>query len=227
MKRKNGLFVGIVCVFLSTAGMAAPITTHQSLDVETSGFLKDYSALKPGEEGEAHLLFINADANFRKYKKILMDPIAVYAIKDSDNLEKIPQDELRNIVNYLDAAVRDRLEDDYRFVSKPGPDVMRLRIAVTDAKGANVLVNTTSSVTPVGLAVSGVKKLSTGASTGVGRATIEVEIVDAQTGERLAAAVDERVGTKLSSFKKWQGVKDAFDYWAKKLDNRLKELRAK
>jgi hypothetical protein len=54
-----------------------------------------------------------------------------------------------------------------------------------------------------------------------------MELVDAKSGKRLAAAVDERVGGKLDSFSKWESAKEAFDYWAERLKLRMTELRTK
>ena len=49
----------------------------------------------------------------------------------------------------------------------------------------------------------------------------------ATTSQRLAAAVDERAGTEINSLSKWQGVQEAYDYWAQKLKKRLAEFPAK
>jgi hypothetical protein len=49
------------------------------------------------------------------------------------------------------------------------------------------------------------------------------------TGERLAAAVDKRVGSKYSfrfdKFSRWRATKGAFDYWAERMNTRLIELK--
>ncbi len=61
----------------------------------------------------------------------------------------------------------------------------------------------------------------------VGRAGVEAEILDGVTGQRLAAAVDRRAGTKTlrGGVSKWSDVQNAFDYWSEKLRTRLTELR--
>jgi hypothetical protein len=54
-------------------------------------------------------------------------------------------------------------------------------------------------------------------------------MTDSVTGKRLAAAVDRRAGTKAQRTKfsgSWGDVKDAFDYWARRVETRLAELRA-
>ena len=56
-----------------------------------------------------------------------------------------------------------------------------------------------------------------------------MEIQDAQTRQRLAAAIDAQSGNKrdfFGNFNKWDDAQDAFDGWASKLRNRLMELRA-
>ena len=59
-------------------------------------------------------------------------------------------------------------------------------------------------------------------------AQVEMEFLDAATGERLAAAIDRRVGGKSlkGKFDKWDDAKDSFDYWAKRMHTRYLELRS-
>ena len=70
---------------------------------------------------------------------------------------------------------------------------------------------------PVGLAVSVVRKAATGSYTGVGGASMEVELLDSMTGERLAAAIDTFNGSKMSGFSKLGATEEAFAFWAKRL----------
>jgi hypothetical protein len=55
----------------------------------------------------------------------------------------------------------------------------------------------------------------------VGSVTAEMEVVDSVSSERLAAAVDERAGTKriftTRTFKKWADVEAACRYWAERV----------
>ena len=52
----------------------------------------------------------------------------------------------------------------------------------------------------------------------VGEATVEVEMIDSITGERMAAAVDARAGKKaFSQLTKWSDFKEACDFWAFRL----------
>lgn len=221
---------------LLLVGMLGPLVlasctpTHQTRSVKPSGFLGDYSKFKKGEEGQALLVYVNPKADFKKYDKIIIDPIAIYAAKDSD-LHDMSKKDLEALASYLDAALRRELNKEYTIVTESGPGVLRLRAAMTEAEGSMVVMDTISTVLPIGLAISAGKRIVFGTHTGVGLARLEGEIVDSVTNTRLLGAVDERAGRKFTGkfdkLKKWQDVKDAFDYWADRTRTRLVELRDK
>jgi Protein of unknown function (DUF3313) len=53
--------------------------------VVTRSFLgQDYELLRPGEEGEALLVYRNPDAPWRSYDKIKLDPITIWAGEGSE-----------------------------------------------------------------------------------------------------------------------------------------------
>lgn len=104
---------------------------------------------------------------------------------------------------------------------------MRLRVALTEAEGSNPIRNLTSTVLPLGRALSTFQHLSTGAHTAVGGAQMELELADSLTGERLGAAVDARVGTKTlgGAMDPWSDAKEIMDLWARRLTERMVEAR--
>lgn len=205
-------------------------STMQARTTETSGFLGDYSMLLEGGQDEALLRYVNPGADFSKYTKIRIEPIEIYAASGSA-LARLPREDAQALVNYLDASVREQLKDDYELTDDATENGMTLRIALTEAKGSKVVLDTVSSVVPFGIAASALKKLATGTPTGVGSARAEMELVDSVTKERLIAAVDERVGRKyggdFKKLSKWQDAKDAYDYWAEQLKAKLAQLRAR
>ncbi len=216
-----GTTVLVVFLFLITGCSS----TFQTRKVTTSGFLGDYSQLGKGSDDEAQLIYINPKTDFNSYTKILMDPVKFY----SDENSKLEGEDKKRIVDYLDATIKEQLKTDYMFVNEPSAGTMRLRVAITEAKGSKVVLDTMSSIMPPAIALGLVKKVATGTNLSVGKASVELEIQDALTGERLVAAVDERAGRKYTGkfdkFEKYHTVEDAFDYWAKKLKDRLKEFR--
>lgn len=211
-------------LMLSINGCAV---TKQAKSVEKSGFISDYTKLKPGKDDRSLLHYENPAVSWTNYDSVILDPIRVYAAPKS-GMGNVPQRELQSIVNYFDASVRASLSNDYKLVTQPGPGTMRIRIALTDADASAKVSDTLSNVLPPGLAISALKQAITGKALGVGQAGVEVEIVDSDSGDQLAAAVDERVGGKTfkGKFDKWDDVKKSIDYWSEKLRTRLTESRA-
>lgn len=225
---KDGATRMRLILMLGAMVLAGCTTTMQTRSVEPSGFLGDYSQLRHGEGKEAQLVYFNDAADFSKYTKIQMDPIQMYAAPGS-KLEKLDPEKKKALLDYFDASVRQRLGGQYVFVDAAGPGVMRLRIAVTEAKGSMVVLNTVSTIVPIGLALSTLKLAATGSHSAVASVQAEFELTDSESGERLAAAVDERAGRKitfrLDKLSKYAQVRDAFDYWAERLALRLAEAR--
>jgi hypothetical protein len=214
---------------LAIAGCSSTYQTRGA--AKPSPFLGDTSQLRAGKSGEAKLVYLNPKADFRKYTKIQLDPIVLVAENAKANVfAKMSKADQQAVVNYFDAQVRARLAKDYTFVTSPGADVMRLRVAVTEARGSTVVLDTLSSVIPAGVAVSAVKRVATGTHSAVGRAGVEMELQDSVSGERLAAAVDERAGRKITlrfdKFRRYHTVESAADFWAERLQQRLAEFRA-
>jgi len=209
--------------------LCACSTTYEARDVQPSGFLGDYSQLKKIDQDKVALLYVNANAGSGKYDGIMIDPIKMYA-PTNGALAKLSKEDQQRLVNYLDASLRVYLTNSFALVSQPGPGVMRLRMAITEAKGANVPFDVVSTVVPFGLAVSVLKEVATGTHSAVGKAGLECEGLDSETGRRLFAFVDARVGRKVTGrfdkLKKWRTVQDAFDFWARQISDRVKEARA-
>lgn len=230
MRLIGGWLFGVLGISLAIGLFAGCTSTYQARKATPSGFLGDYSQLKEGKDDEALLVYVNSKADFKKYNKIMLEPVRIYAAEDS-SVAKLPKEDLQRLVNYLDATLREHLKKDYTIVNQAGPNVMRLRVAVTDAKGSKVLLDTFSTVMPPSLALSMVKNLATGSHMAVGSVGAECEALDGMSNTRLFAAVDARVGRKITGkfdkFNKWHTANDAFDYWAERVQTRLAEMRNK
>jgi uncharacterized protein YceK len=212
---------------LVAALAVAGCTTVQANEAATSGFLGNYAQLQKGTDEQALLVYVDHSANWGQYKKIKFDPVTIYANEQLKPDEATPE-QLQTLANYLDATVREKLKNDYQFVDAPGPDVMRLRVAITQAEGSMVVLDTLSTIIPIGRIISEVKLAGWGTGSFAGSAGCEAEMLDSTTGARLAAAVDRRIGRKSvkGTIYKWSDVENAYDEWAEKLQLRLADFRA-
>jgi hypothetical protein len=206
--------------------MASCATTRRTRSVEPSGFLGDYSEMKEGEKGQAQLVYLNPKADFSKYDAIMIDSVTLW--ESSANSKLSPEDQ-RMVTGFFFRALHEVLSKEIQIVDRPGPRVMRLRAAITEAKGARVAMNTVTSILPQLRLPSTLLGTVTDTAPWVGRATAEAEITDSITDVRLLAGVDQRTGTKAvrSGLRTWSDVKRICEEWAGRLATRLKELRAR
>lgn len=161
-------------------------------DLQPSGFLSTYADLRPTQAKDfAQYQYINNDVDFSAYKKIIVDPLVFYM--EEDKVKKaIQSNELEKLADDYNGALTNALSDGYPIITRPGPGVMRLRFAITD------LVRTDSGFTYI--------------------ITAEAEILDSQTNERLAAAVDTQESLK---------VKEMLNKWARRFRLALDRLSGK
>ncbi len=225
MKMRGVLTVAILMSFVGLFSACA--SSKQARTVKTTGFLKDYSMLREGGKDEALLVYRNPDANVASYNKILLEPVQVWRRENSD-MKDLPEREVQKIVSLLHSELLINLREDWEITEEPGADVMRIRVAITEAVGAKAVLNFVTTVMPIGRIISEGKNLAGGTHSFVGAASVEAEITNAATGELVWAGVDRRVGGKTirGSGSKWSDVHEAFKFWSKKLRTRLSEARS-
>jgi len=211
MVNRAWIKVIVICVF----GLIM-VGSGNAADMKYSGFLQDYSTLAPGPKNGISKRFIKQGVDFKKYRKIMLDSV-VFFLADDAEYKGINAEDMKEISDMFNKAVLDALGPDYPFVADPGPDVLRVRVAITHLKPSNPGTSTVTTVLPVGLALSFVRKGATGEYTGVGSTGMEVEFLDSVTGERIAAGADEYPGGKMSGFSRWNASKEAFEFWVGRL----------
>jgi len=184
-------------------------------DQQFSGFLKDYSVLKPNAAvgGEA-MTYVNPDKmkSLRRYVAIIVDPVDVYVATNADD-SLIPTRAREAVANYFRHALINAVQDAYPVVDTPGPLVLRLRSAV-------VGVDLGGDVAPIKAAGEELKRAIVLEKVG-----IELELADSQTGERIAAVVDrEKLGSgaqvgsvNFSREERFAEARAAFDEWASRV----------
>ena len=216
----------IVAMMVMLAGCAA---TRHARHVDKTGFLGEeiYEKMRPGDpsKGEsAAFLWVDPDVIglHPNLKRVILDHVVLYRQPQhlgGGNSNEAAQELLNYFYNrlYVDLSKR------YQLVDKPGPETVRLQVAVTDYEQSWVALDMISTAVPQLLAVSTLKMLATEKPAFVGAAQIEVKLSDAQTGKIVAAGVDRRVGGKTltKGTDNWADVKNAFDWWSELAVHRL------
>jgi hypothetical protein len=218
---KKSLKIALVLVIglslVTSAGWAA------EEKMPKSGFLTDYSLLKKDPEGLVQWKYFKDGANFGAYDKIIVDH-ATFFFKEDADYKGIHPDELTELAQNLHKAFLNTLAGAYSFTDKPGPGTMRVRLAITDLVPGKPGTGVMTTVVPFGLAASFIKKAVTGSHIGMAQVSGEAELIDSQTGEILAAAIDNKMGQKQKlgkSFTTWGQVEVIFNGWAENFSKRL------
>ena len=208
-------------------------------DYQAVGFLSDYTKIPKIRSDDGSYEYTDTTVDFSKYNKLLVDRIKIF-FKDDSSYKGIDPDELKALTDYFYEAINKEVADAYPMVTEPGPDVLRLRVAITDLVPNKPEASVATLVVPfvwLADAGSGVAKGEAGSTVFTGQATIEVEALDSDSSEQLVAFIETESGKKynwthgvtkgvksyLSAYSKWNYTKQAMDDWAHLLRVRLDE----
>jgi hypothetical protein len=217
MKTKGKAFWTVLSVSALMAFVAGCATTQTAPDQQGNSFLGSYyKDLAPGPEGGAKMRWLKPGVNFAKYNKVMLDSIVFFFAEDSDYKGMDPY-ALKELGDGFNQQFVNALKDTYPVVSEPGPDVVRIRIAVTDLKASKPGLSAISSVVPAGLGISIIKKGASGSWAGSGATSAEFMAIDSMTGAVIAVAQDERSAGFTERFSKWGSAEDAFKFWGERV----------
>jgi hypothetical protein len=218
---RSRLFRAVFLALLALNGCTKPapkaVTGFKKMpaDQQYSGFLKDYSAMKPNAAvGAEALTYVNPDKMkcLRRYIAIIVDPVDVYVATNADD-SLIPTRAGEAVGNYFKYALVKAVSDAFPVVDTPSPLVLRLRSAI-------VGIDLGGELAPITTGGETLKRAIVLEKVGV-----EMELVDSQSGERIAALVDkEKLGSgaqvgsvNFSREERAAEARMAFDEWASRV----------
>lgn len=216
MKRISILLVGIL--FLASCATTASTPPNLS-------FLGEYGKKLKPVEGESRWRWLKPGVDFAKYNKIMVDYM-VFALAEDSEYKCFEGDEMKNLGDTASLAMVNAIKEKFPVVAEPGPDVIRVRTAIVNLKQSSPVVSGITTVIPVGLGISVIKKGTTGTWTGAGATQAEVMFLDSMTNEVLAAGWDEYKAGFAERFTKWGSVEEAFKYWAQRGVKALEAIKA-
>ncbi len=181
---------------------------------EESGFLGDYSELQKVEGYPAARIYIRPGVQWARYNAIQLDSVGLYT--DASTASLSPEDQ-QMLTDMLYKSLYEDLSKYFTVVDHAGPNTLRLRVALTQVQGAKPVLRTVTTVVPQLRVLGTIVGLAGNTAVTVGSATVEMEVLDSDTNQRLAAAVDDRAGTKVLFAKRayttWGDVQAACGYW--------------
>jgi hypothetical protein len=187
----------------------------------------------------------NLDA--KKYDKVLISRIAVKLKPGQD--ESIDPTDLKTLTDYFYQSLVKALKPQMPVVDKPGPDVLVMRIALTNLVPTKVAESVAGTAVPYGFVAEAGSGVASGRPAGstpyLGETGMEMQFRDGASGRVLAECRDTEIGRKyaadlnagvsgaaqtwasgyLNSFQSWSYAKNAFDKWSVLTAQRLAALR--
>jgi hypothetical protein len=158
---RKGSFVAPVTAFtIMCASMLAGCETHKA---SYSGFLGDYSRLRPSPGVEGALYYQSPGKGLKDYNKFMIDPVLVHFAPNAKGTALDPA-KLKKLTDFAYVEAVKTLSERYSVVNALGPHVLRLRVAITDIKKTKPALN-----------IHPATKLS---GIGLGGASMEAEALD-------------------------------------------------
>ena len=206
-----GQVLVVVVLFASGANAQTP-----------SGFLSDYSKLSPAADAPDTSIWISKEFDFKPYRKIMLDKVEVF-VSPTSEYHGVSPDVLKGMADRFTASFKKALQPGYQLVDKPGPDVLRIRPALS---GINLVKPSfkATNVIPVifvARAVTGANQAMNVALTGELEVRAPDDSVVAQSMAIGTGDASVRPGREIT----WREVEQITDKWAQGLRRRLDEAR--
>ena len=210
-----------------TTALLTLMTTGSYAGQADSGFLTDYSQLKP-VAGTPIRMYTATDlfTDLKNYNAVMIDQ-PEFVIADDSRYKGFKPDDVKAVADALRKALTDAVSKNLTVVDKPGPGVLYVRIAASNVhlkkKSRGLL-----GYTPVGFVVT------TAAASGQAMEqkvilqdmNLEMEVQDSQSQAVLVAIVDKiETGKKAKASDSWAQEHNVRTYWANRFNCRLENSR--
>jgi hypothetical protein len=166
-------------------------TAAVAQQIRDTSFLKNESQLQSGRGNQARLVYIDPEADFSQYDKVIIDRVALW-FQDEKASGETPSAEQQHLAGYFTAALRHELQLEFHPVEKAQPGAMRVRAAITRLSegGVSVAIEAVDAVSGSRLA-----------------AAIDASKVNSgDSRERIFDVWAERVSERLGAFRRFDSI---------------------
>jgi hypothetical protein len=223
----TALFVALLMVGCASEPTAEPEEMTAEPE-EFSGYLGNYGNLTEtiDERGKRVLRYKKPGIKNGNYTKIILDDIVFYppvdevALAEVEAKGQITREVLMKIRDYANEALRREVGKVMTFTNQPGPDTLRIRVALTGVSTSTKALTGWEYI-PVALVVAGV-------ATAIGERGLDTfvitegELLESETGERLLMSV--RKSKALETLKNTEDPLTA-DHVRQVIDDSAEEVR--
>jgi len=187
----------VAALLAVSALLLSGCTSHVADKQHYSGFLADYSQLKPSESasGEPTLRWISPDYKSNQYQDVLYTPVVFYPA--ARPTARVSQQTLDQIRSYTDIQLKGAIATRLPLVNQASPHTLKVRAAITAVSAENEGVQF-YEVVPIAAVVASTMAAS-GHRTQNSELFLEIEATDAVTGKPLIRVVRKAFGKTVSN----------------------------
>jgi Protein of unknown function (DUF3313) len=212
----NRMKLALVVALLGFAGGCS--STYQAKHVQPSDFLKPHHLkLMKAPEGDVLQTYKNPNAEWAKYRKIMLKRVVVWD-GFSSRLTSDQRQDLQRLADAFYAKLYRKLSKDYEMIEQPASDAMLIQVAITHAEKSWVAPALLSKVSLELQVLNTVWTYFSGKPAFAGEITFEFTVHDAQTTELLVAGADRRVGGQnlidKELFSAWGDARNSVEFWS-------------
>lgn len=196
-------------------------------DRSETGFLSDYAKLQPVGDKKGLRGYVAPGMDMRAYTKVYFDPVQIFLSNDPQAYRGIQPDVLKRIADAFRAAFINAASAGYRVVDQPGPDVLRVRMAITGLQPVATPI-AVYDLLPI-KAVFNAGRAAAGASPRLAEVSTEIEVLDPQ-GRPVGALVATRESEETMAHNDnitWEDVSRIVDSLSKMFWVGMEQLRGK
>lgn len=220
---KLRLMISTLCI--ATIGMVGCASQVTQPD-EYSGFLSDYSRLKPAKSpsGVEVLRWVDPKLDMSRYNAVYVEPTQFYPRPQAT--AKIPESTLRGINDYFNQALKREVGKSLPLAQGPGAGVLVVRAAITAVSSKTQGLKPYEFV-PVALVAAAVSS-GTGIRDQDTVLGTEAQFLDGANGKVVAEVVRKGTGKPLendSQVMTPNDVKSVIDGWASDLHQSYLKLK--
>jgi hypothetical protein len=205
----------------------APTPTSAMPVVAGQSFLSPglYAKLRPAPDNRGVQRYFSDKPNIKAHTKVLFDPVQVIVTPGGD-AKALSAEAVQRMAEAARQEFARALSPAYEVVNAPGPDVIRVRMAITNVQAVNP-DRTLTDLVPI-KAVFNLARKATGTAPQVAEISGEMEIL-APSGEEVGAVMATRKSDKMLADREritWDDLRVIAAAWAKNLRSGLDAMRS-
>ncbi|CAE6867416.1 hypothetical protein R69927_06190 [Paraburkholderia domus] len=178
------LLIAVICTALIGCSSVKPVAY--------SGIASS-SSLQPNQQDESGRVpyRFSTQADWRKYGRLIVDPVVVY--RGADNQFGSMQDKDKaTLASYMQTTFAEKLRNRFELTNDSGPGTLRLKLTLTGAETTTPVLGTFSRFDIAGGIYNVVQTARGKEGAFTGSVTYAVEIYDASTNRLLSAYVTKQ-----------------------------------